>query len=289
MAKIDGLRDALVKDDAGEIKSATSGLPSCPDLPPMALSVGQASPRDKGCLSDLANALGSQKGFVSNPPDQAAATTVAVVLLRDAHGDWITQVDTWLGALRTGQGSGFDALRLAVARRMEEAAPLVGRAIENEKDALPTMKAIVAAVPGACPTYGMVAGGADPMTIPFEFAPDHSACVQKDLQRREGPGGRYGTGIFRALEGSITIWRETERALRQGISKAASPATTTTLEKKLAVIEAATQKNSTKKLDDTTSATLRFLGDIHAEAGVKILKDRDAGDAGDAAKDATPD
>ncbi len=283
MAKIEGLRDALAGDDAGAAKTATSGLPSCPDAPPAALSAGQPSPRDKGCFSDIANALGSQKGFVASPPDQAAGATVAVVLVRDGRGDWVTDADRWLGALRAGHGAGLDALRLAVARKMEEAAPAVGRAIETDADARAAMRAVASAIPGACPTYFLLGNGDDDASLPAPLSADHAACVQRDLGRREGPGGRYGTGTFRALEGSLSLWRETERALRLGLAQAA-PGPRGAVEKRLAVIEAATQKIATKKTEGVDVATLRFLGDIHAEAGVKILKDRDA--AADAAADA---
>ncbi|HEY8073390.1 MAG TPA: hypothetical protein VIF62_04760, partial [Labilithrix sp.] len=261
MAKIEGLRDALAGDDAAAVKSATSGLPSCPEMPPAALSAGQPSPLEKGCLSDLANAFGSQKGFVATPPDQAAGATVAVVLVRDGRGDLVADADRWLGALRAGHGAGLDALRLAVARKMEDAAPVVGRAIETDADARVAMKAIDAAIPGACPTYFLLGRGDDDASLPAPLSADHAACVQRDLSRREGPGGRYGTGTFRALEGALAIWRETERALRLGLPQAESGARSV-VEKRLAIVQAATQKIATKKEAGVDNATLRFLGDI---------------------------
>jgi hypothetical protein len=280
MAKIESLRDALAGDDAAAIQAATGGLPACPEMPPAVLSAGQPSPRDKGCLADIANALGSGKGFVVSPPDQAAGATAAVILVRDGRGDWIADADRWLGALKAGRGAGLDALRLAVTRKMQEAAPLVGHAIETDAEANKAMRAIAGAIPGACPTYAMLGKGDDSASLPAALSADHAACVQHDLGRREGPGGRYGAGTFRALEGALALWRETERALRQGLPQA-TPTARPVLERRVAVIEAATQRIATKKMDDASTATLRFLGDIHAEAGVKLFKDRDAGDAGD--------
>lgn len=284
MAKIDALRDGLVADDGAKIKDATDGYPKCPDAPPTVVLPGQPGPRDKGCLSDIANALGSKIGFRAPPVDQAAAATAALVLVRDGRGDYLAHADTWLAAIKTAKGSGADALRLATARKMAEAAPLVGRAIETDKDAAATLAAIAAAIPGACPTYQLVGAGADPATLAPELGPDHAACVHKDLSRREGKGPSYGEGTFRALEGALALWRETERALRLGLA-ASEPAAKATLETKLATIEAATQKTSTKKVDSTLAKqTVVMLGELHADAGVVLFRLKDAG--ADGASDA---
>jgi hypothetical protein len=286
MAKIDGVRDALLtgEDDAA-LRRATDGVPACKDTTPIALGPKEPSPRDTGCLADIADALGSKHGFSVSPPDQASAAAAAVVVARDGRGDLLAHADAWLGSMKAGSGAGVDALRLAVAHAMKRAAPLVGRRIDEDAAALATMKALAAALPGACPTYQMLGSGIDPKTIPAELDADHSACVQHDLQRREGPGGRYGAGTFRALEGSLALWRETERALRLGLGKCA-PATRAAIEKDLAEIEPATQKNATKHLAaDATRATTDFLGGLHAEAGIALF-----GDAGaDAGADAGPD
>jgi hypothetical protein len=282
MAKIEGLRDALASDDPATVKRAVEGYPACGELPPVALAQGQPSPRDKGCLSDVANALGSKKGFVPLPPDHAAEATVALVLTRDGRGDWIAHADIWLGTLKAGKGPGADALRLAVARRMADVAPMVGRKIDSEADALATLKAIATAIPGACPTYWMLGSGVDPKTISAELSSEHSACVHKDLSRREGVGAGYGEGTFRALEGALAVWREEERALRRGATLA-TPTVKAALDKKLPVIEDATKKNETKKLEGTTSQrTIELMGDVHADAGIKLWRDAGA-DGGDEA------
>jgi hypothetical protein len=282
MAKIDAVREALEKDDAAAISSAIEGYPACADAPPVALLPAQPSPRDTGCFAEIATALGSKKGFSPRPPDHAAATTVAIVLLRDGRGDWVAHSDDWLGSLKTGKGPGTDALRLAVARKMAEGAPRVGRKIEEEKDALDAMKAVASAIPGACPTYWLLGSGTDPSKLAAEHSAEHSACVHQDLKRREGPGSSYGAGTFRALEGSLALWREAERSLRLGLASAA-PSAKPTLESKLKIIEAATQAIATKKVASASPVeAVLMLGDVHADAGVPLWKDRDAGADGGA-------
>jgi hypothetical protein len=285
MAKIEAVRDALVTDDAGPIHEATSGYPTCADSPPVVVPPGKPGPRDAGCLKDIANALGSKQGFVPNPPDHAAATTAALVITRDGRGDWFAHADTWLNDLKNGKGTGHDALRMAVARRMAEGAPAVGRKIEDDAAANAAMKAVVAAVPGGCPTYWLLGSGTDPGTIPTELSADHAACVQRDLARREGPGASYGSGTLRAAEGALSLWRETERALRMGLAQA-EPGPKAVLEKKLAIIEAATRKIETKKLPSSPVAVLSYMGDVHAEAGMPIFKPRDGGADGAARAEA---
>ena len=288
MAKIDAVRESLEKDDAAAITSATEGYPACADAPPVALLPTQPSPRDTGCFAEIANALGSKKGFVSRPPDHAGATTVAVVLLRDGRGDWVAHVEDWLGSIKTGKGSGPDTLRLAVARKMAEASPRIGKKLEEEKDALEAMKAVAGAIPGACPTYWLLGSGTDPSKIPAEHSAEHAACVHRDLARREGPGSSYGSGTFRALEGSLALWRETERALRLGLASM-GPGAKATVEAKLKVIEPATQAIATKRVASATPpAAVLMLGEVHADAGVPLWKDRDGGADGGADSGAPP-
>lgn len=291
MAKIESLRDALVADDAKAIESATADLPKCADAPPVAVAPGKPGPRDTACLADIANALGSKKGFAASPPDQAAATTAAVVLVREGRGDYVVHADAWLGVLKTHRGVGPDALRLAVARQMAIAAPSVGKKIDTDAEARSALKAIVSAVPGACPTYFLVGNDVEAAKVPPELTADHAACVQKDLARREGPGATYGEGTFRALEGALSIWRETERALRLGKDFAA-PDVKAVLEKKLAVIEEATRKIDPKRDPNATNlAALQFMGEAHADAGVRLWRPKDAGadGAADAATTTTTD
>ena len=280
MAKIDGVRESLEKDDAAAITSAVDGYPACADAPSVALLPTQPSPRDTACFAEIANALGSKRGFNPKPPDQAAATTVAIVLLRDGRGDWIAHSQDWLGSMKNGKGSGPDALRLAVARKMAEGAPKIGRKLEDDKDALEAMKTVASAIPGACPTYWLLGSGIEPSKIAAERSADRAACVHRDLARREGPGSSYGSGTFRALEGSLALWRETERMLRLGLANA-GPAARAVLERKLAIIEPATQAIATKKVASTTTMeTVTALGDVHADAGIPLFRAKDAGAEG---------
>ena len=283
MAKIDAVRESLERDEGAAITSATEGYPACADAPPVALLPTQPSPRDTGCFAEIANALGSKKGFVARPPDHAATTTVAIVLLRDGRGDWVAHVEDWLGSIKTGKGSGPDTLRMAVARKMAEAAPRVGRKLEEEKDALEAMKAVAGAIPGACPTYWLLGAGTDPSKIAAEHSAEHAACVHRDLARREGPGSSYGSGTFRALEGSLALWRETERALRLGLASA-GPGAKAMIETKLKVIEPATQAIATKRIASASPPdAVLMLGEVHADAGVPLWKDAGA-DGGSAPK-----
>ena len=202
------------------------------------------------------------------------------MLLRDGRGDWVAHTESWLGSLKTGRGTGPDTLRLAVARKMVEAAPHVGKKLDLEPDAFAAMKAVAGAIPGACPTYWLLGSGTPNASLAAEHTSEHSACVHKDLQRREGPGGGYGDGTFRALEGSLALWREAERALRIGLPNAA-PGAKTVLEGKLKTIEAATQAIATTRLAATIpAANTEMLGDLHADAGVTLWKDAGVKDAG---------
>lgn len=264
MAKIEGLRDGLASSDDAALR-AMADLPKCNDQEVAKLRDPGEGAYDVPCLDAIATALGSKAGFVANPPDHAGAATAAVVIARDRRGDGLAHVDRWLADLKSAKGTGHDALRLAVARRMADAAPIVGRKLEDDTSMRAALKAIVGAVPGACPTYWLVASSAD-AKLPPELSPDHSACVQRDLKRREGPGGSYGAGLARALEGGLAIWRETERALRLGVAEAA-PGAKSVLEAKLTVIEPATQKIATVRVDSPSSATMSALAETHAEAG----------------------
>ena len=267
MAKIEGLRDALASDDEAALRTATASYPTCRERDVSELRDPGNGAYPMECLDGIANALGSKTGFAAESPDHAGAATAALIIARDGRGDGLANVDQWLNDLKTAKGTGHDTLRLAVARRMAEAAPMIGRKLEDGATMRAALKAVVSAVPGACPTYWLVATSNDGKLAPG-LTPDHSSCVQHDLSRREGPGGTYAEGLPRALEGALALWRETERALRLGASLAA-PNAKAIIATKLAVIEAATQKIATVRVDSKSSAAaITALGDVHAEAGV---------------------
>lgn len=263
MSKIDAEKAALVKGDAASISAATANFQACAEQP----YVANKSVFQDTCLNDIANGFGSTMGFVVTPPDNAAAATAALVLLRDSRGDAFTFLDTWLSDIRITKGAGHDALRLAVARKMAEAAPLIGKLIDTDDASRAAMKAVVGAVPGACNTYYLVGNGAALEKMPAPLTPDHSACVQKDLKRMDAPGPMYGRGIPRALEGSLAVWREAAAALRAGMEVSA-PDTKAVLEEKLVTIDAATRASKTKQSDqhDAIMDALRGMQD-HADAG----------------------
>jgi hypothetical protein len=288
--KIDGLRDALAQDDPGAAKSATEGLAACGELPPVALAPGEPSPRDKGCLSEIANTLGSQKGYVVTPPDQAAAATVAVIIARDKRGDWIAHSSVWLAAIKIGTGAGIDALRLAIATAMVEGAPLASKKLEGEADQRATLKMVASTIPGACPTYWLLGTGADPKTLAAPLSAEHASCVHGDLAGPSGPGPSYGSGVPRALEGSLALWRETAGSLRRGLDRVAAPVRPA-LEKKLAIIDAATAAIIAPKVESAApSSAMTYLSDLHADAGIFIdAGEVDAAAAVDSGPRAVPD
>ena len=200
------MRDGLTLDELGAVREATEGFPVCQE-PFSALP-------ERGCFREIAMAFGSKSGFNDNPPDQAAAATAALILVRERRGDWFRGADVWLASMKSGKGAGADSLRLAVARQMTAAAPEVGKKLDDERGALPVLNAIGSAIPGACATYTALANGIPTTAMPPEMTPDHSACVQKDLARKDGPGGTYGRGTWRAAEGAVALWKDAGGARR---------------------------------------------------------------------------
>ena len=258
MAKVEAMRDGLAADDMGVVKTATDGFPACKEpftvLP------------EKGCFQDIATAFGSKTGFNGKSPDQASAATVALVVVREGRADWFRDADVWFTSMRSGKGPGADALRLAVARQMASAAPDVGKKADEERDALPILKGIGESIPGACATYTALASGVEEKALPVEMMADHSPCVQKDLGRKDGPGGTYGHGIFRASEGAVALWKDASAALRDGLAMM-DGAGRKTVETKLAAIDDATKKIALKK-QPKEDAFIANMNDVHGDAGV---------------------
>lgn len=259
--KIEAEKAALVSGDADKIRDATSGFQACGEQPYVA---GKSVYQDT-CLDTIAKELGGTETLIVTPPDNTASGVAALVILRDSRGDAFTHSDTWLNTLKTGKGAGHDALRLAVARKMEAAIPLVGKSIEGDDGARAAMKAVVGAIPGACNTYYLIGNGAPLEKMPPALTAEKSVCIQRDLSRPDRPG-MYGKGIQRALEGSLALWRETEKALRAGLS-VSDDETKTILEKQLtSVIEPATRSIKTK-YDDKEKALTDTLKAMNAGAG----------------------
>ena len=281
-----GCENKMSKILAGET-SARGGLESLAESSkalPGCTNVDPAKGADAACLASLATALGSKVGFRAQPADQASAAAVAVLVARDGLGYAIPRPEAWLDLLKNGKGPGVDALRMAVSSGMAHEAPVVGQKTEDEAVARKMMRAVAARIPGACPTYELLGSGKDNAGLAPELRAEHSPCVQKQLSFRDGPGGRYGAGLFRATEGAMALWRETERALRLGLDHA-SDSTRDRVTRDLAVIELATQKIGLPRETSTVAIdVITRLGEAHAEAGVPITRDAGVRDA--AAKDA---
>jgi hypothetical protein len=224
-SRVGELRDALVEDDAARASKVVA-------TPPCA---------DAGCLDGIARALGSKRGFDANDPDQASAAAVALLLVRDRRGDLAPEADRWIAAVTLAKGPGADALRLALARGMAELAPRVGTRWPGEDAALRALVHDVgAALPGSCETYARLGSGpAD--ALPEKLRPERAPCVQRDLERKGGPGAAYGAGTRRAAAAIAALWREEAIALRSGLASA-DAATRPALAAKLGAIEAATAK-----------------------------------------------
>jgi hypothetical protein len=264
IARIEALRDALARGDGARVETALEDLPACNG----AIPIG----KDGGCLGDLARAFGAKAGYRDAPPDQASAAAVAVVITREGHGEWLASPaapNAWLGSMRTGGGPGPDALRLAVATAMADAATRIGHAYDDDASALALLKNVSAAVPGACVAYALLGAGADPTNLAPELTADHSPCVQKDLERKEGPGGTYGHDAFRAAEGALALWKDAASALREGAPRMEGRARKT-VDAHVATIDAATAKVVLKKLPPPPDSS-QFMSDVHGDAGVPIV------------------
>ena len=229
-SKVATLRDALLEDDAARVASLVE-TPPCTEA---------------ACLDPIAKTLGAKGGFNSNDPDQASAAAVAFVLVRDRRGDLVPDPERWIAALTMARGYGADALRLAVARGMADMAPRVGKPLEDEAEATKLVHDLAGILPGACPTYARMGAGATPAgQLPQVKGPDEAECVQRDLERKDGPGAKWGTGVWRATAGMVALWKDEARALRSGLGMA-DEVVKPSLEKELAVIEAATARVKVK-------------------------------------------
>ena len=242
MDRVESIRSEL-EDDAPKLDA----FPKCADR--------------AACAKDVAAAIGGT--YDDKKPDQISAGAAAVVVARDGHGDDLASPDVWLAAMRKAKGAGADALRLAVALRMSEHAAKHARMIEDDAGARAFMSDAAAAIPGACATYESLGGGTDPDKMPPADSPDHSACVQRDLSRKDGPGPTYGQGLFRGAAGALASWKETLAALHDG-SSVMSGRTREVLDKRLSAIDAATAKIAFKKVDAPAGNAWNQMQEEHA-------------------------
>lgn len=230
-SKVASLRDALLDEDAPRAAGVVEA-PACVD---------------RGCLDVIAKGLGARHGFDPNDPDQASAGAVALVLARDRRGDLVPDADRWVAALTEARGFGADALRLAVAQGMAAIAPRLGKRLDDDAEATKVVHDAAGVLPGSCETYVLLEKG--PIeALPPAKRPDHSPCVQRDSERKDGPGAKYGFGLWRAAAALVALWKDDARALRSGLPDA-DEAVRPELEKELAVIDAATSKIELKTVD----------------------------------------
>ena len=228
--KLEKARDAIA---AGEPETSA---PRCADRASV-----------PGCLDDGAKYFSGGTGFDGKSPDQASATAVAL-LVTDGHASWVDEPSAWSAVMKNGKGLGGDALRLAVAKGLADSAPLLAHELTTDEDARKLFASVSASVPGACSTYGSLASGDDPEKMDPAASPDHSACVQKDLTRVDGPGGAYGYGIWRAASAALALWKDTLRAIEggEGLMGGASK---TALDASLAILDDDTPKMTVKPVD----------------------------------------
>jgi hypothetical protein len=209
------------------------------DAPRWNAALADCSASRATCADDVARSIGG--AFHAQRPDQITAAAVAVVLARYHHGSDVGEPDVWLAAMRKADGPGADALRLAAALEMSRVAGKHAHPLDTDADARAFLADVAASIPGACKTYETLGGGAAVDAMPPADSPDHSACVQHDLMRKEGPGAGYGQGLFRGAAGALALWKAALAALHDGASHAAGDSKAV-LERRLAVLDAATPK-----------------------------------------------
>lgn len=227
MGRVEAMRDELEKDSP----SFDDSLAACT--------------RD-GCAPDVAKSIGG--GFDEKKPDQISAATVALIVARDKRGSAVGAPDVWLAAMRKATGPGADALRLATGLAMSRVADKNAHALESDADGRAFLADVAASIPGACKTYEALGSGANPDGMQPADSPDHAACVQRDLSRKEGPGGTYGQGLFRGAAGALALWKAATAALHEGDALMKGDAKSA-LDKRLATIDAATPKIAPKTVE----------------------------------------
>jgi hypothetical protein len=243
MAKIEALRDGLAASNRDAALAAIEIAP-CP-APRTDASVAT-------CLDAAARAFGAP-GFSAAHPDQASAAAVAYVLVRHHDGAFIPKPEAWLEALARAPGPGADSLRLAVAEAMADASPQVGKHVDDEAAARALLGAVAKVFPGACVTYAKLGAGADLASLVPDESPDHSACVQRDLTRKDGPGAAYGDGLWRAAAGAAALWKDGSRALTIGFGTTEG-AVRRAIERRLGAIDAATHDLAVRTVATTQTA-----------------------------------
>jgi hypothetical protein len=256
MPKVHALQNELLHD----APATFADLPAC------------TADDEPSCLNAMTAALGSQTGYNAKAPDQATCAAAAVFLLRDKRGELAGDSDVWLNTLRSGTGDGVDTLRLAVATRMAEVAPRLATTWEAGPKLTTLLTEVTSAVPGACRPYAMLARGMKETEMPMLDHWHTSACVHKDMTRRDGPGADYSPdALSRTSAGAIALYQDTVRALRFGLKNANEP-TRKFVEKKLESVEQQAQLIKLKLPQQERNRIHDYLGAVHGEVGIELYK-----------------
>lgn len=286
-SRIKAFRDRLAEGDEAGALARLEGLPRCTEASARPLPAEGGTPVTPGsgavevpCLTEIATALGSKKGYSALDPTSAAGATAAVVLLRERRGDWVPGSTAWFNTFARGTGAGLDALRLASGMSLLRVQGVLGRPTQQDAEAVAFLLAVSEATPGACPTYRMLGEGKADETLPAELQADHAPCVQKDLMRQGGRGGTYGVGLWRATAAALSLVRDEVRALREGLPLMDQEARRQ-LEGMLTTLDGALAKAHVKESAPRVNQGLEGLDELH---GVT----RDGGPPKGAVKGAAP-
>lgn len=259
--------EACKKDPMAHVKEVESALLKGTPLPALPSCEGKDA---LACAESLSLAMGG-KAFNVKVPDQASASAMAILLVRDKRPSIGDDAEPWLIALKNGKGDGVDALRLATGAQLREIVPQVAKAWPKNEELRTFLKLATSAVPGACATYAAMAENTE-SSLPAAKHWRISACVHRDVTRRDGPGaGFFPDGLTRSAAGARAVLNDTVRALRAGVPNASAPVRAA-LEELLPPIE---QKLDTIRLDLPAAeedATRAYLGKVHGEVGIELWK-----------------
>jgi hypothetical protein len=274
IARVGALREALAEGRADDLEALGEDTPPCTEDPPPA---GTPPAVPAPCLATLAKSFGGS-AYVEDPPDQASAGAVAISIVRDGRADRAGHPDAWIQSVARGKGAGADAIRLAVARAMKgPLEQLSGLPPSSEDKSRGLMRAVAAALPGACVTYARLGAGAKNEDLPLAMSAEHSPCVNRDLGRPEGPGPTYGHGVPRAAEGALALWKDYLGALAGGVA-AMDPRAKKRLEAELPKLQELTAGFALEKVAPPAgNAWAMQAGADHADAGLPGPPSADAG------------
>jgi hypothetical protein len=155
---------------------------------------------------------------------------------------------------------------------MQTAVPLFAGAVDTEDKARAMLAAVAQKLPGACDTYAAV-GNKGEESLPPERTADHSPCVQRDLMRPDGPGAKYGIGLWRAAAAALAFWKDGLASLKEGLPLMQEERARVRVKQALAVLETGTSQTTLRQSEPRVNQFLEKAG-MHGELPL------DATDAG---------